>query len=63
MTEYTRTVTLKRPRWHQRLWYWRTGQHVILCDALEPWTADWVRLLPWRPRRLHRCYAARHGFL
>jgi hypothetical protein len=62
VTFYTVTETIRRPRWHQRLWYWRTGQHVALCGPSDPLTADWVRLLPWRPRALHHWYAQRHGF-
>jgi hypothetical protein len=57
-----RQFTFRRPRWHQRLWYWRTGQHTVMCTPLNPWTADWFRLLPYRPRRAHQWFARRHGF-
>lgn len=47
----------------QRAWYRRLRSTPPTArGATGPWHADWVRLLPYRWRRLHRAYAKANGY-
>jgi hypothetical protein len=56
-------LTLQRPGVLQRAWYRRLGLTPPLSETSSgPWHAHWVRLLPYRWRRLHRAYATANGY-
>ena len=63
----TRTVTIRiaarPPGWLQRAWYRRLHlAQPLFTGHSGPWHADWVRLLPYRPRFVHRAYATLAGY-
>lgn len=63
MPRFVMVVTMRPPDWLQRLWYRKLRMPAPQAVASgEPRRTDWVRLLPYRWRNLHRRHADRHGY-
>lgn len=63
MTRHVMVVTLRPPTRLQRLWYRRLGIPAPAAVAsCEPRSTDWVRLLPYRWRSVHRRHAEKHVY-
>lgn len=63
MTPGVVRLTMRTPQLAERAWYRRLGIPVPLAvGSSGPWHANWVRLLPYRWRRIHRRYAQAWGF-
>lgn len=57
------TFSMRPPGVTERIWHRRLGLPLPLaCGSTGPWHARWVRLLPYRWRRLHHAYAVAYGF-
>lgn len=63
MSRHEIELTMSPPSWPERAWYRRLGEAIPHATASSgPWHADWVCLLPYRWRWLHRLYAGLFGF-
>ena len=57
------SLELKPPGLLDRLWYRSTDQAPPAAVASSgPRHSRWARLVPYRLRRFHHAYAAKHGF-
>lgn len=63
MTRFVMVVTMRPPTRLQRLWYRRLRIPAPAAVASgEARSTDWVRLLPYRWRSVHRRHAQKHGY-
>lgn len=57
------TIRMRAPGLAERLWCRKTGMPLPVATGHSgPWLSAWVRLLPYRWRRVHHGYAAAFGY-